>query len=125
MPNRTYDGPALDCREQWIGERPYRSSGETVGGNSGEDDGEERTVGLPNIAAARANRAPEPLSKDVETALQTIETEVTQAHRYRETLKDARAVVRFAQRVCDDEELLEVVGQLECVLEDGADESEN
>lgn len=38
-------------------------------------------------------------------------------HRYREMLKDARAVVRFAQRVCDDDELLQVVGQIERVLE--------
>lgn len=126
MSNRTYDGPALDLTEQWISERPYRAPGETVDGSSGEDVGEERTVRLPNVAVARTNRPPKPLSDDVETALQTIETEVHQAHRYRETLKDARTVVRFAQRVCDDEELLQVVGQLARVLnlEDGAGSGE-
>lgn len=68
MVKRSYDGLALDCTEQWIGERPYRGSGETVNGSSAEDVGEEKTVGLPNVAAARAKRSPEPLDEDVETA---------------------------------------------------------
>ena len=122
MVERSYDGPALDAREQWIAERPYRGRGETVEGSSGENIGEEKTVGLPNVAAARANRAPKPLNEDVESALRTLETEVHHAHHYRQTLEDARAVVRFAKRVCDDEELLQVVQQLERVLEDGAGE---
>lgn len=125
MSDRTYTGPPLDCREQWIGERPYRGSGETVGGSSADDTetGEEKTVGLPDFAVTRAARTSE-LSEDVETSLRTIEAEVTRAHRDRETLEDARAVVRFARRVCTDDELLQVIGQLERVLElePGADE---
>lgn len=46
-------------------------------------------------------------------------------HHYRKTLEDARAVVRFAQRVSDDDELLQVVGQLERVLEPEAGDGEH
>lgn len=63
-----------------------------------------------------------PLSEDVETALQILESEAERTHRYRQSLEDARAVVRFTQRVSSDDELLQIVDQIERVLEDGAEE---
>lgn len=42
MTNRSYEGPSLDCTEQWITERPIRGDGGTV--SEPESSNSERAV---------------------------------------------------------------------------------
>ena len=48
MPDRNYNGDPIDMTYQHISERPNQSNGETIGGSSDDDRGEETTVCLPS-----------------------------------------------------------------------------